>query len=330
MAAAGATVGALAVSLLWFTFGSPRQVPVVVTERVAMTPLDSTPPRLVDAEDWATEVAAEAWPSIVRLDGSDATVSAVVLRDDGTVVTSASALADSAELMGRFSTGKHEEVQVLAVDDVTDTAVIKLLDEPAQPAVVSNRGVRVHDQVSVVASIDSDAYVASAEVTDVEVTATDSDDVLHDTFTIDLVDVPDGAIVLDASGSVVGVTTRFESEHGTYVMPIDVVKSAAEELLTNGWVRHEVWMGVEVETVPKALGLPGAARVVSVTENSPAERIGLEVGDLITKVDGRPIATAHALRELMTRMEPGDWTTVVYYSESTEHEARTQLGARPA
>jgi S1-C subfamily serine protease len=329
MATAGGIVGALSVSLIWFIFGTSNDSPRLVTERVAVSPLDSTPPRFVVAEDWAAEVAAEAWASLVRVDGTDDALSGIVLRDDGIVVTSATNLDDGQDWSSRYSSGDHADLSLIGVDTVTETAVLRSDSDEGEPALMASATPQIGDEVIVVASMSDDAYVQGAAVAGLDQTVPIDGAVLHELMSVNIGDVPNGAAVLDASGSVIAIANGYGDAFVSYATPIEVIRRTAGELIENGWVRHDAYIGVEVEGVTNADGSPTGVEVVSVVETSPADRVGLVHGDHILEISGQPLSTATAFDDLLSRMEPGDWFTVVYRHQDVVHEARAQLAAQP-
>jgi S1-C subfamily serine protease len=75
-------------------------------------------------------------------------------------------------------------------------------------------------------------------------------------------------------------------------------------------------------------GLSGAV-VLYVEPGSPADRAGLEEGDVITAVDGREVDKNHPLDELIRRYKPGDRVEITYWRGDQEHEVRVRLGEHP-
>jgi len=71
--------------------------------------------------------------------------------------------------------------------------------------------------------------------------------------------------------------------------------------------------------------------VISVTERSPAERAGLQQGDLIMSLDGEPAGSAEAFSDAIARRQPGDRITlgVVRAGDEGEAELQVQLGEHP-
>src|SRR5437667_282746 len=112
-----------------------------------------------------------------------------------------------------------------------------------------------------------------------------------------------GGALLDADGAVIGITTAVAvSEVGAeglgFATPIDLARSAAEQLIATGKVVH-VWLGVAgTDLDPDTAGdlhIDGGALVGQVVDGSPAAKAGLTARDVIVAVDGKTVTTMGAL-----------------------------------
>jgi S1-C subfamily serine protease len=141
-----------------------------------------------------------------------------------------------------------------------------------------------------------------------------------------------GGPLLDRSGGVIGISSQIEG--GTvnanvgigFAVPSDTARSVAAQLLLHGHAEHP-WLGVRVEGIDPDVaavvrGLPAhGAAVVQVVKGSPAARSGLKAGtrqvtvngvgmlvggDVIEKVDGKPITSSGELANLVAQHKPGD------------------------
>ena len=85
-----------------------------------------------------------------------------------------------------------------------------------------------------------------------------------------------------------------------------------------------------VPELPDVPGVPsGWALVVEVTEDSPADRAGLRVGDMITAVDGEPLSADVSLSELVRAHEPGDEVELTVERAGRERTVTVTLGQDP-
>ncbi len=129
-----------------------------------------------------------------------------------------------------------------------------------------------------------------------------------------------GGPLFDINGKVIGINTAIYSRTGTsagigFAIPIDLAKSVTEQLRTKGKVVRG-WLGVQIQEVTddlaKSFGLPKAegALVASVEKDSPAQKAGIQRGDVILKLDGRDIRDEHELPALVADEAIGKTITI--------------------
>ncbi|NIK73746.1 Do/DeqQ family serine protease [Thermonema lapsum] len=144
-----------------------------------------------------------------------------------------------------------------------------------------------------------------------------------------------GGALVNLRGELIGVNTAILSKHGSYVgygfaVPSDIAKRVYEDLRRYGIVQKAV-LGVEAEEITpelvKKLNLKhteGAA-VVDVWKGTPAESIGLEVGDIITQINDTPIRSLADYEETINLLSPGDQVKLYFRRGNQRYEKSTQL-----
>ena len=101
-----------------------------------------------------------------------------------------------------------------------------------------------------------------------------------------------------------------------------------KSIIENGYI-EKPFIGVSVLTVSdetRKYGLPGGASVQSVTADSPAEEAGLQINDIITKVNDTEIASSNDLVKLVRAANPGDVLTVTVYRQGETLELTVTIG----
>ena len=139
-----------------------------------------------------------------------------------------------------------------------------------------------------------------------------------------------GGPLLNTRGEVVGVNSQIYSRTGGFMgisfsIPIDEAMRVVEQLKANGRVvRGRIGVGIADVTrdVAEPLGLPRAAGALvrSVESGGPAERAGLEVGDIIQRFDGKPIDKASDLPRMVGDTRPGSKVTVQVWRKGSTRE----------
>ncbi len=116
-----------------------------------------------------------------------------------------------------------------------------------------------------------------------------------------------GGPLLNANGELIGINTAvYQGAQGIgFAIPIDTAARVVRELIEEGEV-EPVWLGIEFQDLTpqlhQALKLPRDVRGVLVNRvrpDSPARRAGLERGDVVTRVDGRPVGSSHGFYEML-------------------------------
>ena len=131
-----------------------------------------------------------------------------------------------------------------------------------------------------------------------------------------------GGALVDSSGKLIGINTLIESASGSnsgvaFAIPVDYAMKVAEQLKNGEQVQH-AHMGVSLATVNSQnyqsanLSVQSGAYIRQIEEGSPAANAGLQQGDVITKVNGTPVATASEAVIQVRSQSPGDTISIEY------------------
>jgi serine protease Do len=116
-----------------------------------------------------------------------------------------------------------------------------------------------------------------------------------------------------------------------FAIPINRVKNVIAELKKNGKVEREFWTGLEIQTVDERVaryfGLESAQGVIvsDVKKNSPAERAGFRVGDIITAANGEKIADGATLMSAVEDAKTGDTVNLTVIRDRKTMELKMKL-----
>jgi len=128
-----------------------------------------------------------------------------------------------------------------------------------------------------------------------------------------------GGPLINSSGEVIGINVAVAqgAENIGFAIPVNVVKKALEEFNQNGKFSEKAYLGVRYEMVSMAAAilndLPQGAYIVEVVEESPAEKAGLQIDDIITKIDGKNIKDETVLSDVISEKKSGDKIDVEIY-----------------
>ena len=139
-----------------------------------------------------------------------------------------------------------------------------------------------------------------------------------------------GGPLFNLKGEVVGINSLIYSRSGgfmglAFAIPIDVAMNAVNQLKEKGRVTRGR-IGVQIQEVTKetaeAFGLKqtAGALVNSVEKGGPAEKAGVEAGDIILKVDGRDVVNSSTLPRIITQVKPGTKVTLTVWRKGAQRD----------
>ena len=139
-----------------------------------------------------------------------------------------------------------------------------------------------------------------------------------------------GGPLINMRGEVVGINSQIYSRSGgfqgiSFAIPIDEATRVADQLRSSGRVTRGR-IGVQIDQVSKdvaesiGLGKPQGALVRGVESASPAEKAGIEAGDIITKFEGKTIDKATDLPRMVGNVKPGTKTTVTVFRRGSTRD----------
>lgn len=144
-----------------------------------------------------------------------------------------------------------------------------------------------------------------------------------------------GGPLVDAAGRVVGVNSTIKSlvsdgqEAGNiglaFAIPINQAKRVTQDIIGTGKARRTV-IGAQVGG-PNAAVPGGGVRLASVEPSGPAAEAGLRAGDVILRLNGRPMTEPSDLIALVRKFAPGSVVTVEYRRGSARQNASVTLAA---
>jgi serine protease Do len=152
-----------------------------------------------------------------------------------------------------------------------------------------------------------------------------------------------GGPLVNIRGEVIGVNSAIASQTGFYAgygfaIPISLARQVMDDLIAHGRVRRAV-LGVAIEDVTantaQAAGLREIEGVVvqSYTPSeaaSPAARAGIELGDVIVAVDGKPTQRVTTLQRIVRGYKPGETVSVDIVRFGTRKTVRVRLAEPPS
>ena len=262
--------------------------------------------------------------------------SGFILSADGFVMTNAHVVEGADQVLVTLPDKREFKARIVGADKRSDVAVVKI-DASGLPAVKIgdvNR-LKVGEWVMAIGSpfgLDNSvtAGIVSAK-------QRDTGDYLPFIQT-DVAINPgnSGGPLINMRGEVVGINSQIYSRSGgfmgiSFAIPIDEASRISDQLRATGRVQRGR-IGVQIDQVSKevaeSLGLSKAqgALVRAVEPGAPADKAGIEAGDIITRFDGKPIEKSADLPRMVGNIKPGTRSTVTVLRRGVTKDLSITVG----
>jgi putative serine protease PepD len=299
-------------------------------------------------------VAARVLPSTVQVQanggadgnaGGGATGSGFVLDDHGHVITNNHVVADATgagELKVLDQHGTKHDAKIIGRSPVYDIAVLEVSrSKGLRPAAIgSSQNLRVGDTVVAIGSpLGLSSTVTSGIVSAVNRPVTTGDQNQSSYINAVQTDAAinpgnSGGPLVNLRGQVVGVNSAIATTGGViggeagnigvgFAIPMEQVRITAAQILATGKARYPV-IGATVNTGSQKNG----AEVDDVPSGTPASDAGLEKGDVVTKVDGKPVTDGIGLIVAIRTHQPGETVTLTVQRSGKERQVRIKLDSK--
>lgn len=281
-----------------------------------------------------SEVAKALSPSVVQIETETGLGSGVVYEEDGLILTAAHVVEGVEDVTVRLADGRRIAGRVVGSDRATDVAVVRAADEnlPVAPLGVG-QGIRVGQLAVAIGS----PFGLEGSVTSGIVSAIDRSVPINDgASTASMIQTDasinpgnSGGALADRNGTVIGINDLIRTESGVssgvgFAIPIDIAARVADSLV-KGVKPRLGFLGVS-GTEPTSG--PAGALITDVLAGTPAQAAGVQRGDLITGVDGRPIEDMAALGARIRATRPGTIVTLEIMRNGHKLEIDVRVGGR--
>ncbi|HWZ69918.1 MAG TPA: DegQ family serine endoprotease [Casimicrobiaceae bacterium] len=360
------TLGAL-VGVLWFSPAVPAQVgkglpdftelyeqqgPAVVSIDVTQKSRRSAMPEL--SEDDPFYEFFRRFGQIPRNTPrprefeQQSTGSGFILSADGYILTNAHVVDEASEVSVKLTDKREFKAKVVGTDKRTDVALLKI-DATGLPKVTIGDPdkLKVGEWVAAIGK----PFGLENTITAGIVSAKGRDLPNENLVSYIQTDVPinpgnSGGPLFNLKGEVVGVNSMIYSRTGgsmglAFAIPIDVAINVTKQIQEKGRVTRSR-IGVQIQEVSRetadafGLGKASGALVNSVEKGGPADKAGIEQGDIIVKADGRTVNSSAELPRIITAIKPGTRIVLQVWRKGaskdvsvTVAELKEDDGARP-
>src|SRR5215213_2117205 len=270
--------------------------------------------------------------------------SGVIVSADGYILTNDHVIEGAEDIRVELTDNRTLPAKVIGSDAPSDLAVLKIDASylPVLPLGNSDQ-VRVGDVVLAIGNPLGVGQTVTMGIISAKGRQTGISDGSFEDFL--QTDAPinqgnSGGALVNTSGELIGINSQIISPSGGnigigFAVPANMAKSVIDQLTKSGTVRRGM-LGLTVQSVTSdlasSLGLSDVrgALISSVQQGGPANRAGVQRGDVILALNGSPVADSNALRNQIANTEPGSEVTLTILRDKREQQIHAKLAALPA
>ncbi len=267
--------------------------------------------------------------------------SGFIISQDGYVLTNHHVVKDADEIVVKLTDRRELVAKLVGSDALTDVALLKL-DAKDLPVVTigSPEQLQVGEWVLAIGSPFGFEQSVTAGIVSAKGRSLPGGNYVPFIQT-DVAINPgnSGGPLFNMDGKVVGINSQIYSRTGgfmglSFAIPMDVVMNVVEQIKTSGKVSRG-WLGVQIQDVTRELAesfgmkRPQGALVAKVIPGSPAEKAGLQIGDIITEFNGQAIETSGELPPMVGMTPINQQSTIKIIRQGETKSVSVTVGLLP-
>lgn len=267
--------------------------------------------------------------------------SGFIVSSDGYILTNAHVVNDADEIIVKLTDKRELKAKLIGIDRRSDVAVVKVEAVNLPKVTLGDPdNLKVGEWVVAIGSPFGLENTVTAGIVSAKGRALPQENYVPFIQT-DVAINPgnSGGPLFNMKGEVVGINSQIFSRSGGYMglsfaIPIDVAMEVQNQLRAGGKVARG-WLGVQIQEVTKELaesfGMKNTngALIAGVEKGGPAEKSGLEAGDVITKFDGKPISNSSDLPRAVGAIKPGKNVTAEVFRKGATRSLTLNVGKMP-
>jgi serine protease Do len=267
--------------------------------------------------------------------------SGFIISSDGYILTNAHVVNEADEVIVKLSDKREFKAKIIGADKRTDVALVKIEATGLPKVTVGDPAkLKVGEWVAAIGSPFGLENTMTAGIVSAKGRALPQENFVPFIQT-DVAINPgnSGGPLFNLAGEVVGINSQIYSRSGgsmglSFSIPIDVAIEVSNQLKATGKITRG-WLGIAIQELTKDLaesfGMKNTngALVAGVEKNGPADKGGLEAGDVITKFDGKTIMASADLPRAVGASKPGKVAAVEILRKGSAKTLNIGVGEMP-
>jgi serine protease DegQ len=269
--------------------------------------------------------------------------SGVIVSADGYILTNHHVVVEADQIEVALADGRKAKAHVIGSDPETDLAVIKIELQGTLPAITFGQSERA--QVGDIVLAIGNPFGVGETVTMGIVSALKRDHLGLNTFEsfiqTDAAINPgnSGGALVDTNGNLIGINSAIYSPNGGslgigFAIPANTAKKTMEQIILHGSVTRG-WIGLGVqELTPELadsfkLGTTKGVLITEVIRNSPAQKAGVQVGDILISIDDKAIESWRIMLDTISNFTPDKTVHIKLLRDEKTISLQAKIGTRP-
>jgi len=304
-----------------------------------MTPAEVYAANVNSTVGITTSITTNFWGQTTT---SAASGSGFIISQDGYILTNHHVIEDATTITVSMYSGESYSAKLIGYDENNDLAVLKIDAKGLSPVILGDSdNLNVGDSVL---AIGNPLGELTFSLTAGAISAKGREITMSNGITMNLLQTDcainsgnSGGALFNLYGEVIGITNaKFSgSSNGSasidnigFAIPMNSIRSIVESIIEKGYI-SKPFLGVTVSDVSpeyQMFGLPLGAAVQEVSKDSPAEDAGVQVGDIITAINGTTITGRLGVKSAVTGAKAGDRMVLTVYRKGQTVELTVIVG----